>query len=99
MENKWFNSHEERNEYIEKHVWRHIVNWILCLVMPFTVTYIITCFKFISDYEDKEFYIALGILLFIIVIIISIIYVLLKECEKLINDLKRMRVSHDAKDY
>lgn len=75
MSNIWFNSHEERNEYIEKCVWRHIVNWILCLVMPFTFTYIITCFKFISDYKDSEFYIVLGILLFIIVIIIFTIYV------------------------
>jgi len=99
MENKWFKSYKERNEYIEKHVWRHIINWILCLVIPFTFTYIITCFKFISNYEDSEFYIALGILLFIIVIIISTIYVLLKECEKLINDLKNMRVLRDAEDY
>lgn len=76
-----------------------LVGCLLCLALPFTVTYIITCFKFISDYEDSGFYIALGILLFIIGIIIYTIYVLLKESERLITDLKNTRVSKDANDY
>lgn len=99
MERLWFNNHEERNDYIENKVWRHIVSWILCLVLPFTVTYVITCMKFISEYKDSEFVIAFGLLIFIIIIILCVIYALLKECERLIKDLKSTRVSKSAEDY
>lgn len=94
-----FNNHGERDYYIENRIWQHIIKWLLYLVMPFVFIYIITYFKFIEQYNNSKFIIAFGLLLIIIFAIIIIIYYLLKECDKLISDLKRIRVSKNANDY
>ena len=97
MENTYilFDNYDKRNEYIESHIWKHIIQWIICLVLPFTITYIFTCFKLIQNYEDKDYIIALGIIIIILMTILYIIYYLLKECERLIKDLKNTRVKHN----
>ena len=90
----YFDNHDKRNDYIENRVWKHIVSWIICLVIPFTLTYIFTCFKLIQNYNDTDYIISLGIIVIILIVILCIIYYLLKECERLIIDLKNIRVKH-----
>lgn len=56
-----FNSHSERNDFISNRIWRHIVSWLVCLILPFIFTFIITCFKFFNDYQDAEYISALSL--------------------------------------
>lgn len=76
----------ERNDYIENRIWRHIINWIIYLILPFTSIDIIMFFILIEKHDNNT------ILWIMFIIILCSLFIvlrfLLKETEKLVDNLK-----------
>ena len=79
----------KQNNYIEERIWRHIINWIIYLILPFTSIDIIMFFILIGKYDNN-------IILWIMFIFIHcglfiVLRFLLKETERLVDDLKNKK--------
>lgn len=76
----------ERNDYIENRIWRHLINWIIYLILPFTSIDIIMFFILIEKHDNNT------ILWIMFIIILCSLFIvlrfLLKETEKLVDNLK-----------
>lgn len=43
----------KQNNYIEERIWRHIINWIIYLILPFTSIDIIMFFILIGKHDNN----------------------------------------------
>lgn len=80
------NNNIKRNDYIEERIWRHIINWIIYLILPFTCIDIIMFFILMEKHDNKA--ILWIIFIFILCGLFIVLRFLLKETERLIDNLK-----------
>ena len=79
------NNNIKRNDYIEERVWRHIINWIIYLILPFTCIDIIMFFILMEKHDNTILWI---MFIFILCGLFIVLRFLLKETERLIDNLK-----------
>lgn len=80
------NNNIKQNNYIEELIWRHIINWIIYLILPFTSIDIIMFFILMEKHNNTT--ILWFMLIFILCGLFIVLYFLLKETERLIDNLK-----------
>lgn len=80
------NNNIKQNNYIEERIWRHLINWIIYLILPFTSIDIIMFFILMEKHNNAT------ILWIMFIIILCSLFIvlrfLLKETEKLVDNLK-----------
>lgn len=80
------NNNIKQNNYIEERIWLHIINWIIYLILPFTCIDIIMFFILMEKHNNTT------ILWIMFIIILCSLFIvlrfLLKETEKLVDNLK-----------
>lgn len=79
----------ERNDYIENRIWRHIINWIIYLILPFTSIDIIMFFILMEKHDNNT--ILWIMFIFILCGLFIVLRFLLKETERLVDDLKNQK--------
>ena len=47
------NNNIKRNNYIEERIWKHIINWIIYLILPFTCIDILMFFILIGKHDNN----------------------------------------------
>ena len=80
------NNDIKRNNYIEERIWRHILNWLIYLIFPFTCIDIAMFFILMGKHDNNT--ILWIMLIFILCGLFIVLYFLLKETERLIDNLK-----------
>ena len=80
------NNDIKRNNYIEERIWRHILNWLIYLILPFTCIDITMFFILIEKHNDNT--ILWIMFIFILCGTFIVLRILLKEAERLIDNLK-----------
>ena len=80
------NNDIKRNNYIEERIWRHILNWLIYLILPFTCIDIAMFLILIEKHNDNT--ILWIMFIFILCGTFIVLRILLKEAERLIDDLK-----------
>lgn len=83
------NDNIKRNNYIEERIWRHIINWIIYLILPFTCIDIIMFFILMEKHNNTT--ILWIMLIFILCDLFIVLRFLLKETERLVDDLKNQK--------
>ena len=83
------NNDIKRNNYIEERIWRHILNWLIYLILPFTCIDIAMFLILIEKYNDNT--ILWIMFIFILCGLFIVLYFLLKETERLVDDLKNQK--------
>ena len=83
------NNNIKQNNYIEERIWRHIINWIIYLILPFTSIDIIRFFILIGKHDNNT------ILWIMCIVILCGLFIvlrfLLKETERLVDNLKNQK--------
>lgn len=82
------NNNIKRNNYIEERIWRHIINWIIYLILPFTCIDIIMFFILMEKHNNTILWI---MFIFILCGLFIVLRFLLKETERLVDDLKNQK--------
>lgn len=80
------NNNIKCNDYIEERIWRHIINWIIYLILPFTCIDIIMFFILMEKHDNNT--ILWIMFIFILCGLFIVLRFLLKETERLIDNLK-----------
>ena len=80
------NNDIKRNNYIEERIWRHILNWLIYLIFPFTFIDIIMFFILMEKHDNNT--ILWIMFIFILCGLFIVLRFLLKETERLIDNLK-----------
>ena len=80
------NNDIKRNNYIEERIWRHILNWLIYLILPFTCIDITMFLILIEKHNDNT--ILWIMFIFILCGTFIVLRILLKEAERLIDNLK-----------
>ena len=83
------NDNIKRNNYIEERIWKHIINWIIYLIIPFTCIDIIMFFILMEKHNNTT--ILWIMLIFILCGLFIVLRFLLKETERLVDDLKNQK--------
>ena len=83
------NNNIKRNNYIEERIWKHIINWIIYLILPFTCIDIIMFFILMEKHNNTT--ILWIMLIFILCGLFIVLRFLLKETERLVDDLKNKK--------
>lgn len=83
------NNNIKRNDYIEWLIWRHIINWIIYLILPFTCIDIIMFFILMEKHDNNT--ILWIMFIFILCGLFIVLRFLLKETERLVDDLKNQK--------
>lgn len=83
------NNDIKRNNYIEERIWRHILNWLIYLIFPFTCIDILMFFILIGKHDNNT--ILWIMFIFILCGLFIVLYFLLKETERLVDDLKNQK--------
>lgn len=84
-----------KNNYIEERIWRHIIDWLLCLIMPLTLIDILIFLILINMHDNNTI---LWITFIIIIIgLFIVLRSLLKDTEKLINNLQNHEKGRHSK--
>ena len=83
------NNNIKRNNYIEERIWKHIINWIIYLILPFTCIDIIMFFILMEKHNNTT--ILWIMLIFILCGLFIVLRFLLKETERLVDDLKNQK--------
>ena len=83
------NNDIKRNNYIEERIWRHILNWLIYLILPFTCIDILMFFILIGKHDNNT--ILWIMFIFIICVLFIVLRFLLKETERLVDDLKNQK--------
>ena len=83
------NNDIKRNNYIEERIWRHILNWIIYLILPFTCIDIIMFFILMEKHNNTT--ILWIMFIFILCGLFIVLCFLLKETERLVDDLKNQK--------
>lgn len=83
------NNNIKRNNYIEERIWRHIINWLIYLILPFTCIDIIIFFILMEKYDNNT--ILRIMFIFILCGLFIVLRFLLKETERLVDDLKNQK--------
>ena len=83
------NNNIKQNNYIEERIWRHIINWIIYLILPFTSIDIIMFFILMEKHNNTT--ILWIMLIFILCGLFIVLRFLLKETERLVDDLKNQK--------
>ena len=83
------NDNIKRNNYIEERIWKHIINWIICLIIPFTSIDIIMFFILMEKHDNNT--ILWFMFIFIICGLFIVLRFLLKETERLVDELKNQK--------
>ena len=80
------NNNIKQNNYIEERIWKHIINWIIYLILPFRCIDIIMFFILMEKHDNNT--ILWFMLIFILCGLFIVLRFLLKETERLIDNLK-----------
>ena len=83
------NNNIKRNNYIEERIWKHIINWIIYLILPFTSIDIIMFFILMEKHNNTT--ILWIMFIFILCGLFIVLRFLLKETERLVDDLKNQK--------
>ena len=83
------NNDIKRNNYIEERIWRHILNWLIYLIFPFTCIDIAMFFILIGKHDNNT--ILWIMFIFILCGLFIVLRFLLKETERLVDDLKNQK--------
>ena len=83
------NNNIKQNNYIEERIWRYILNWLIYLILPFTFIDIIMFFILIGKHDNNT--ILWVMFIFILCGLFIVLYFLLKETERLVDDLKNQK--------
>ena len=83
------NNNIKQNNYIEERIWRHIINWIIYLILPFTSIDIIMFFILMEKHNNTT--ILWIMFIFILCGLFIVLRFLLKETERLVDDLKNKK--------
>ena len=83
------NNDIKRNNYIEERIWRHILNWLIYLIFPFTCIDILMFFILMGKHDNNT--ILWIMFIFILCGLFIVLYFLLKETERLVDDLKNQK--------
>ena len=83
------NNNIKQNNYIEERIWKHISNWIIYLILPFTSIDIIMFFILIGKHDNNT--ILWIMFIFILCGLFIVLRFLLKETERLVDDLKNQK--------
>ena len=83
------NNNIKRNNYIEERIWKHIINWIIYLILPFTCIDIIMFFILMEKHNNTT--ILWIMLIFILCGLFIVLRFLLNETERLVDDLKNQK--------
>ena len=83
------NNDIKRNNYIEERIWRHILNWLIYLIFPFTCIDIAMFFILMGKHDNNT--ILWIMFIFILCGLFIVLYFLLKETERLVDDLKNQK--------
>ena len=83
------NNNIKRNNYIEERIWCHIINWIIYLILPFTSIDIIMFFILMEKHNNTT--ILWIMFIFILCGLFIVLRFLLKETERLVDDLKNQK--------
>ena len=79
----------KQNNYIEERIWRHIINWIIYLILPFTCIDILMFFILIGKHDNNT--ILWIMFIFILCGLFIVLRFLLKETERLVDDVKNQK--------
>ena len=80
------NNNIKQNNYIEERSWRHIINWLIYLIFPFTCIDIAMFFILMGKHDNNT--ILWIMFIFILCGLFIVLRFLLKETERLIDNLK-----------
>ena len=83
------NNDIKRNNYIEERIWRHILNWLIYLILPFTCIDIAMFFILMGKHDNNT--ILWIMFIFILCGLFIVLRFLLKETERLVDDLKNKK--------
>ena len=83
------NNDIKRNNYIEERIWRHILNWLIYLILPFTCIDILMFFILMGKHDNNT--ILWIMFIFILCGLFIVLRFLLKETERLVDDLKNQK--------
>lgn len=83
------NNDIKRNNYIEERIWRHILNWLIYLIFPFTCIDIAMFFILMGKHDNNT--ILWIMFIFILCGLFIVLRFLLKETERLVDDLKNQK--------
>ena len=83
------NNDIKRNNYIEERIWRHILNWLIYLIFPFTCIDIAMFFILMGKHDNNT--ILWIMFIFILCGLFIVLRFLLKETERLVDDLKNKK--------
>ena len=83
------NNDIKRNNYIEERIWRHILNWLIYLIFPFTCIDIAMFFILMGKHDNNT--ILWFMFIFILCGLFIVLRFLLKETERLVDDLKNQK--------
>ena len=83
------NNDIKRNNYIEERIWRHILNWLIYLIFPFTCIDILMFFILMGKHDNNT--ILWIMFIFILCGLFIVLRFLLKETERLVDDLKNQK--------
>lgn len=83
------NNNIKQNNYIEERIWKHIINWIICLILPFTCIDILMFFILIGKHDNNT--ILWIMFIFTLCGLFIVLRFLLKETERLVDDLKNQK--------
>ena len=83
------NNDIKRNNYIEERIWRHILNWLIYLIFPFTCIDIAMFFILMGKHDNNT--ILWIMFIFILCVLFIVLRFLLKETERLVDDLKNQK--------
>ena len=83
------NNDIKRNNYIEERIWRHILNWLIYLIFPFTCIDIAMFFILMGKHDNNT--ILWIMFIFILCGLFIVLRFLLKETERLVDDVKNQK--------
>lgn len=83
------NNNIKQNNYMEERIWRHIINWIIYLILPFTSIDVIMFFILMEKQDNNT--ILWIMFIFILCGLFIVLRFLLKETERLVDDLKNQK--------
>ena len=83
------NNNIKRNNYIEERIWRHILNWLIYLIFPFTCIDIAMFFILMGKHDNNT--ILWIMFIFILCGLYIVLRFLLKETERLVDELKNKK--------
>ena len=79
----------KQNNYIEERIWRHILNWLIYLIFPFTCIDIAMFFILMGKHDNNT--ILWFMFIFILCGLFIVLRFLLKETERLVDDVKNQK--------